>query len=64
MENGQQSKGVNIVNKSITIDVKATVKNQRVRSIRFWIGIRLMIVASWLMKTEIELELEEHEKSA
>lgn len=64
MENGQQSKGVSIVNKSITIDVKATVKNQRVRSIRFWIGIRLMIVASWLMKTEIDLELEEHEKSA
>lgn len=52
------------MNKSITIDVKATVKNQRVRSIRFWIGIRLMIVASWLMKTEIDLELEEHEKSA
>lgn len=52
------------MNKTITIDVKATVKNQTMRNIRFWIGIRLMIVASWFMKTEIELELEQHEKSA
>lgn len=52
------------MNKTITIDVKATVKNQTRRSIRFWMGIRLMMLASWLMKTEIDLELEEHEKSA
>jgi len=52
------------MNKTITIDVKANVKHQTRRSIRFWFGIRLMILASWLMKTEIELELEEHEKSA
>lgn len=52
------------MNKTITIDVKATVKRQTQRSIRFWIGIRLMMLASWLMKTEIDLELEEHEKSA
>lgn len=52
------------MNKSITIDVKATVKNPKIRSIRFWIGIRFLMVATWLMKTDIDLELEEHEKSA
>lgn len=52
------------MNKTITIDVKATVKGQKVRTIRYWLGVRLMMLASWLLKTEIELELEEHEKSA
>lgn len=52
------------MNKTITIDVKATVKGQTTRKVRYWVGIRLMMLASWLMKTEIELELEEHEKSA
>lgn len=47
---------------TITIDVKANIKGNHTRKLRYWVGMRLMTFAAWLMRTEIELELESNEK--
>lgn len=43
---------------SITINVKATVKGERTRKLRWWIGKHLLQIASRLMRTTVTVEVE------
>jgi len=44
---------------TIIIDIKANIKGgEKLMKIRFWIGTKLIQLASFVMRTEIEVSIE------
>lgn len=45
---------------TITINVKAKVRHGNwFMKLRFWIGGKLILLAEWIMRTEIEVEVQQ-----
>ena len=51
------------MNNTITIDVEAKIKDgKKLMHVRFWVGTKLIQLAAFIMRTEIEVGIVQNEK--